>query len=275
MKSSKIHLILFILTIFTTLWVGAEHSGVDVINNPLLIYKGIPFSFSLLTILLVHELGHYLMTKRHRVRATLPYFIPAPSIFGTFGAFIKMESNFRDRKILLDIGATGPLAGFLVAVPFTIIGLNLSEVRITEALHGYSLGSSLLFSFLINITLGNIPDNANIILNPVAFAGWIGLLVTSLNLIPIGQLDGGHLSYAIFGEKHYLVSNITLIVLIIMGIHTWQGWLFWAMLLIVMGLRHPSPLNPFIPLDKKRKWIGILTCVIFIITFTPFPIKYV
>ncbi len=275
MKRIRIHLILFIFTLFTTLWVGAEHQGIDILKNPLLIYKGIPFSFSLLTILLVHELGHYFMSKRHRVKATLPYFIPAPSIFGTFGAFIKMESNFRDRRILLDIGATGPIAGFLVAIPFTIVGLKLSEIKMAGSFHGYGLGSSLLFSLLVRITLGDIPDNANVILHPLAFSGWIGLLVTSLNLIPIGQLDGGHLSYAMFGERHYLISHISLILLLILGIHTWQGWLFWAMLLILMGLRHPSPMDPFMPLDNKRKMVGVLTILIFVLTFTPLPINYI
>jgi membrane-associated protease RseP (regulator of RpoE activity) len=197
-----INIILFIVTMATTLLAGALHTGVNIFENPEQIFRGIPFSFSLMGILMAHELGHYLIAKKHGLNVTLPYFIPAPPfIIGTFGAFIKIRSAVRDRRMLLDVGAAGPLVGVVVSIPFLILGLWLSEVKAVQGQTGANLGSSLFLSFLSWIIFGPVPEGYDIILHPVGFAGWIGLLVTSLNLLPIGQLDGGHVAYALLGEK--------------------------------------------------------------------------
>ncbi len=273
----RINIILFIVTLFTTTYAGALMS----VENPGLalsqIYKGLPFSVTLLLILLFHEFGHYFMAKKHRVEATLPYFIPAPSIIGTFGAIIKMRSPLYSKKSLLDIGAAGPLAGVVVAIPAVIIGLRLSEIQpVSQLQGGISLGSSLLFSFLSRFAVGNIPDNYDIILHPMAFAGWIGLLVTMLNLLPVGQLDGGHVAYAVLGrQRHRMASYVILPILFILGIRAWQGWLIWCVLLLfVMGTKHPPTMDDYLPLDPRRKFIGWLALVLFVLTFTPVPFSF-
>jgi membrane-associated protease RseP (regulator of RpoE activity) len=198
-----LHLVLFFFTLLTTITVGALHAGADILSEPYKIYKGIPFAFSLMIILLSHEFSHYFASKYHGVKATLPYFIPAPTIIGTFGAFIKMKSPIITRKALIDIGASGPIAGFIFSVVAAVIGLNMSQiVSVTKSDGGLNLGDSLLFSFLSRSILGIVPAGHDVLLHPVAFAGWIGLFVTSMNLIPVGQLDGGHIAYALLGERH-------------------------------------------------------------------------
>jgi membrane-associated protease RseP (regulator of RpoE activity) len=269
-----VNISLFLLTVFTTLLAGALHEGVDPLRNPENILKGIPFSFSLMGILLSHELGHYLTARKHGLNVTLPYFIPAPPfpfIIGTFGAFIKMRSPVSDRKMLLDVGATGPLVGVAVSIPFLILGFRLSEVRIVQGQMGLTLGSSLLLYLISWLVVGPLPAGFDIVLHPVGFAGWIGLLVTSLNLIPIGQLDGGHVAYALLGEKQNRISKYVFLALLILGIFGWPGWLFWSLLLFIMGFRHPPPLHGWVSLDQKRKVIGWLTVGIFILTFIPVP----
>ncbi len=270
----KLNLFLFLVTIASTVIAGALQEGVNPLKNLPGVIKGIPFAFSLMSILLSHELGHYLMSKKHGVKATLPYFIPAPSFIGTFGALIKMQSPVRDRKALLDIGAAGPLVGVAISIPFIIIGLRLSEVRVTEVTEGAMLGSSLLLSFLTHVTLGSLPENYSIIIHPMAFAGWIGLLVTSMNLLPVGQLDGGHVAYAIFGERQERLGRLAPFALMALGFFSWSGWFIWAILLMIMGPKHPPPLDFKTPLDKKRKIIGGITFVIFLLTFTPVPFAY-
>jgi membrane-associated protease RseP (regulator of RpoE activity) len=271
------HVILFILTLITTTLAGVMLNGVAPWEEPGKIYIGLPFSLTLLFILLVHEFSHYFMSRKHHVSATLPYFIPAPSIIGTFGAIIKMKPPIPDRRALIDIGASGPIGGFVIAVIASIVGLNLSDVipveEVQQMQEGMALGSSLLFSFLTKITLNVDPDKYEIILHPVAFAGWIGLLVTALNLLPIGQLDGGHITYALFGERHAMISRITIPALVIMGLLSWMGWLIWAGLMIIIGYRHPPVVYPMIELDKGRRLIGWASLVIFILTFTPVPIS--
>jgi membrane-associated protease RseP (regulator of RpoE activity) len=258
----------------TTLLAGAMLSGVIPWQNPEKIYLGLPFSLTLLFILLTHELSHYFMSCRHNVSATLPYFIPAPSIIGTFGAIIKMQPPIPDRRSLIDIGASGPIGGFIVAVIAVIIGLNYSEIKSVEELRGgISLGSSILFYFLTKIVLNIDPDKYDILLHPVAFSGWIGLLVTSLNLLPIGQLDGGHITYALFGEKHQWVSKGTIPILVVLGILYWSGWIIWAFLLVLIGYRHPPVVYPTIELDRRRKLMGWVCFIIFILTFTPMPVR--
>lgn len=273
-KFPFLHLILFILTLLSTLTVGAMQSGVDLLKEPGKIYKGLPFALTLMTILLSHELSHYFASKKHGVKATLPYFIPAPTIIGTFGAFIKMKSPIISRKSLIDIGASGPIAGFIVSVAATVIGLQMSEVVSVRHMAGsLNLGDSILFSFLSRIILGTTPADADILLNPVAFAGWIGLFVTSMNLIPVGQLDGGHIAYALLGEKHARLSFLLVIVMTLLGLLFWEGWFIWAVLLLVLGLRHPPVLYWEVPLDPGRRFIGWLALVILILTFIPVPFK--
>lgn len=273
-KLTRIHVLLFILTFMTTMCAGALLNGIIPWEQPEKIYLGLPFSLTLLLILLTHEMSHYIASRMHNVSATLPYFIPAPSIIGTFGAIIKMKPPIPDRRSLIDIGASGPIGGFIVAVIACIAGLHLSEVRPTgEIQEGIAFGSSLLFTFLSKIVLNIDPEKYDIILHPVAFAGWIGFLVTSLNLLPIGQLDGGHIIYALFGENHEWISKVTLPVLVLLGIFLWPGWLIWAVLMIVLGYRHPPVVYPHIQLDRNRKIIGWVSFIIFILTFTPMPVQ--
>jgi membrane-associated protease RseP (regulator of RpoE activity) len=266
-----INIILFLLTIVSTLVAGTLQQGINPLENPCSIWRGIPFSFTLLMILGAHEFGHYFMSRRHHIDVTFPYFIPAPSFIGTFGAFIKMKSPIMDRRILLDVGAAGPLAGLVVAVPVLLVGLSLSEIRVESVETGMTLGSSLFFSLLSWIVHGSIPDEANLILHPIAFSGWIGLLVTCLNLLPVGQLDGGHVAYAVLGTRQRLLAKGVIVILLLLGIFGWSGWLVWAGILIIMGTNHPPVIYDWIPLDKRRMNIGWVTLAIFVLTFTPAP----
>jgi membrane-associated protease RseP (regulator of RpoE activity) len=276
-KFPFLHLFLFILTLFSTLVAGAMQTGTDILKEPEKIYKGLPFALTLMTILLGHEFSHYFASRKHNTKATLPYFIPAPpliSIIGTFGAFIKMKSPIVTRKALIDIGASGPIVGFIISVIVSIVGLSLSKVvAIRETEGALRLGDSLLFSFLSNISLNYQTGSQDILLHPVAFAGWIGLFVTSLNLIPVGQLDGGHIAYALLGEKHVYLSKILVLVMVPLGLLLWAGWAIWAVLLLILGLRHPPVLYREASLDPKRRFIGWLALVIFILTFIPVPFK--
>jgi membrane-associated protease RseP (regulator of RpoE activity) len=271
-----INILFFLLTLLTTLVAGSLQQGINPLETPWLLWQGIPFSFTLMIILAAHELGHYLMAKRHGIKVTLPYFIPAPSIIGTFGAFIRMKSPLLDRRMLLDVGAAGPLTGIIVAVPVLFIGLWLSEFvpGATPPAGGIILGKSLLFSIISWIVHGYVPDELNLILHPIAFSGWIGLLVTCLNLLPVGQLDGGHVAYAIFGSGQRTVAVIVFAVLLMLGLTGWSGWLVWAVILLVMGLNHPRVAYEWIPLDHGRKVIGWVTLAIFVLTFTPMPFEF-
>lgn len=266
-----LNIFLFIITVATTLIAGALQEGVNLLEQPTSIWRGIPFSFTLLLILGTHELGHYVMSKKHRVDVTLPYFIPAPSFIGTFGAVIKMKSPMLDRKTLLDVGVAGPFAGMIVAIPVLVVGLLLSDIVPHTGKEGIRLGSCILFSSLNWIVNGPMPDNANLMLHPVAFSGWIGLLVTSLNLIPAGQLDGGHVAYAVFGAKQRIVAKVFMGVLLLLGVVGWSGWLVWFILLLFLGIHHPPVVYDWIPLDRKRKIAGVIALGVFIITFMPKP----
>ena len=270
-----LHLGLLLATVVTTVIAGALQQGVNPLETPGLLYRGIPFSFTLLLILGTHEMGHYLVSRRHHLDVTLPYFIPAPPIpfiIGTFGAFIRIRSPIKDKRALLDVGCAGPLTGVLVSIPVIFIGLKLSAVTVMggggETL---TLGEPLLFKLLSWLALGSMTPEQNVILHPVAFAGWIGLLVTALNLIPVGQLDGGHVAYALFPDYHRSISLGVLGLLVVCGVIFWQGWLFWAVLLAFLGWRHPPPYQFWVPLDRRRRVLGIITIVVFVLTFTPAP----
>ena len=270
-----LHLGLLLATVITTVIAGALQQGVNPLETPELLSKGIPFSFTLLLILGAHEMGHYLVSRRHRLDVTLPYFIPAPPIpfiIGTFGAFIRIRSPIRDKRALLDVGCSGPLIGVLVSIPVILIGLKLSTVTVMgggeETL---TLGEPLLFKLLSRLALGPMTPEENVILHPVAFAGWIGLLVTALNLIPVGQLDGGHVAYALFPEYQRYISLGSIGLLVVCGVLFWSGWLLWAVLLVFLGWRHPPPYEFWVPLDRRRRVLGIITIVVFGLTFSPAP----
>lgn len=271
--SYGIHVVLFVATVFTTLLAGALLEGAHPLRNPASIAKGIPFSFTLMAILLTHEMGHYLTARHYGVPASLPYFIPAPPVpflIGTFGAFIRMRSPILRKQAVLEIGASGPIAGFVVAIVAVFIGLNLSQVVSETPSSTIKLGAPLAFNFLSGILL-DVPEGSDVLLHPVAFAGWIGLFVTALNLIPIGQLDGGHVVYALVGERHKIVSIGMIGVLLIMGFLGWPGWYFWAFLTAILGVRHPPMVDPESVLGPKQKLIGWACLVIFVLTFTPNP----
>jgi len=267
-----VNIALFLTTILTTLLAGALLAEVNPLSDPRLIYKGIPFSFSLISILLSHELGHYLMSRRHGVDATLPYFIPAPTLIGTFGAVIKIKSNLPDRRALLDIGAAGPIVGFVVSIPFLVVGLRMSEVTHGMA-EGMTFGTSLMLEFVASNLFPDVPEGHVINLHPVALAGWLGLLVTMMNLLPMGSMDGGHIAYALFGKWHYHISRVMVVILVVMGTYGWFGWAVWGILNLFFGLRHPPPMHPEIPLDGKRKLVAAVSVIILILTFVPTPIS--
>jgi membrane-associated protease RseP (regulator of RpoE activity) len=270
----RLHLILFILTFISMLGAGALQRGIDPFAEPSRIVEGLPFALSLMLILLSHEFSHFFASHAHHTKATLPYFIPAPSIIGTFGAFIKMKSPIITRKALIDIGASGPVVGFVFSVIASVVGLRLSSVVALEPGEGMlSLGDSLLFLALAKLTQGVLPEGHDIVLHPVAFAGWIGLFVTSLNLIPIGQLDGGHIVYALLGELHRKLSIALVAVLAMAGALYWPGWLVWACMMVVLGMKHPPVLFWETPLDPSRKMLGWSALVIFVLTFTPRPFQ--
>jgi membrane-associated protease RseP (regulator of RpoE activity) len=201
---------------------------------------GLLFSISLLLILGAHEFGHYWASKKNSVLSTLPYFIPAPPMFiaGTFGAFIQIKQRIPNRRVLMEIGAAGPIAGFVVALPMLALGLYLSRVTPSVAMGGVSFGSSFILNLFSEVILGVDPSSPfiNIHLHPFAFAGWIGMLVTALNLMPVGQLDGGHIIYALFPDKHRLIGKLFFVALFPLG-YFWPGWFFWAVMIVLMGFK--------------------------------------
>ena len=241
---------------------------------------GVPYAFALLAILLAHEFGHYALARVHDVDATLPFFIPAPPFFfiGTLGAFIRMRSMPRDRKALFDVGAAGPWAGIIVAVPLLAIGLALSEVRPAMPSPGgdFLLGESLLLRAMMWLVLGVSSSDVTIMLHPIALAGWVGLLVTALNLMPVGQLDGGHIVYAALGARwHRWISLGTVTALVVLVAGGATSWLVWAVLLLALGLRHPRIVDNDTPLDPGRRYAAAASLLLFVLTFMPEPLRLV
>jgi len=277
-KISISHVILFFLTVASTFLAGAIMQGANILANPTTILQGAPFSVTLILILGTHEFGHYYFAQKHNVDATFPYFIPAPPflfLIGTFGAFIKIRSVITDRSALLQIGAAGPIAGFIVAIPSLFIGLKLSSVfDKSSGFNGITLGDSLLMKAMIWITHPGLNENQDVLLHPIAFAGWIGLLVTMLNLLPVGQLDGGHISYAMFGKKQNYIARLSLIALAFLSFFS-LNWLIWGLLIfLLMRFTDHPPISDFNkPLSKGNKLIGYLCLLIFIICFIPAPFK--
>ena len=275
-------IVLFLLSVFTTLWAGAYATRSNpkegplqfLLGDPAALLKGLPFAGTLLGILVTHEFGHYLFSRIHRVPASLPLFIPGPPHFiGTFGAVIRMRSPILSRRALFDIGVAGPIAGFVVAVVALVIGLSLSKVVTNEAVYGLHLGEPLLLQFVSWLVLGPLPQGYDVVLHPVGFAAWFGLFVTSLNLIPIGQLDGGHVAYALWGPRQRTVALAMLPILLVLGFMPggWPGWFLWAGMAGLVGLGHPPVRDPRTALGRTRIWVGWGALAIFVLTFAPIP----
>lgn len=248
------------------------------IADPNLVKSGLTFSIALLTILTAHEMGHYLACRYYGVRATLPFFIPAPPLFltGTFGAFIKMKSPIPSRRALFDIGLAGPLAGFVTLLPIALGGL-LSLQPAPPHLAGEAIifNDPLLFQMIAKFTGANL---ANASPNPFYMAAWIGLLVTSLNLMPVGQLDGGHGTFAVFGQHaHKLIGRLAFVTVAVMSVlgFIWHGspsgFLYTVLLAVMLKVRHPAP-EEMEPLGRGRIVVGIITVIVFALSFVPFPI---
>ncbi len=276
---------LFGLTVFTTLWAGAYQDHPNLFHpfrgawellteRPGELVNGIPFAATLLLILVTHELAHYLYSKRHRVPASLPLFIPGLPLFvGTFGAIIRVRGQIVERKALFDIGISGPLAGFVVALVALVVGLHWSQVEIgISSTSPFYVGRSILIDWCIAFVFGDLPRGASVNLHPIAEAAWFGLFVTCLNLIPIGQLDGGHVAYALWGGRQRIIAFWVIPVLLVLGYLGWQGWWLWVFLSALLGVGHPPIPDPASPLGSTRIWLGRATVLLFFLIFTPFPI---
>ncbi|MEW5871137.1 MAG: site-2 protease family protein [Chloroflexota bacterium] len=306
-----VNLVLFLLTLVSVIFAGALYTydgpvPDDTAKLLALILrslpKGVPFALSLLAILVSHEFGHYLAGRFHKTHVTLPYFIPFPiSPFGTMGAFIQLKEPPKNKRILLDIGIAGPIAGLVVAIPILLYGLSLSKLSPILLKPGEGLqleGNSLLYLLAKYIVFGQwlpatkdyyglhplvywvryfftsqpLPIGAmDVMIHPVAWAGWAGLLVTALNLIPAGQLDGGHVVYVMLGKRTHFLLPYILAALVLLGF-VWSGWWLWAFLIFLLGRLHAEPLDQITALDPPRKLVAILGIVIFILVFTPVPL---
>jgi membrane-associated protease RseP (regulator of RpoE activity) len=302
--------LLYILTILSTLFVGATWSDQVPANADLgwiltHLWIGWPFALSLMTILTGHELGHYFAGRFYKVPVSLPFFIPIPvPPFGTMGAFIVMKGRTVNRRQMLTVGAAGPLVGFVLAVPILVLGLSLSSVEPMAAPEPGSMvfleGNSILYLLLkfgvfgqvlpgsglattlqralgdgVAALLGTFPIDSgyDVFVSPVALAGWAGLLVTALNLIPVGQLDGGHVLYSLVGQRAKVLTWPIIALLLVLGIVFWQGWLLWAFLIFFFGQSHPDPLDDVTRLDRPRKLVAIAVLLIFVLTFAPLPMR--
>jgi len=283
------NLLLFLATLFSVLLVGTELAINQIAStNPALaaqlvdrifleLWRGLPYALSILLILGAHELGHYFAARRHHLAVTLPYFIPLPiiSLFGTMGAFIQLRQPMKNRKMLLDVGAAGPLTGLIFAVPILLIGLTQTHL-IPIAPGGFYEGDSLLYAGAKILLFGRfVPDGeVDVCINcsQLAWAGWTGLLVTALNLIPIGQLDGGHVLYSLIGERARRLYFPLLAVMIALVLVT-DVWLIWVVLLLFFGRVYATPLDMITPLDNRRRWIAILALVVFVLIFVPAPLQ--
>ncbi len=297
------NIILFVLTVLSVMLAGAQpESGMpdDFVGQILLLAKSIftgwPFALSLLGILLTHELGHYFMSRYHKTPATLPYFIPLPfSLLGTMGAAIIMRATPKNKRVLFDIGVAGPIAGLVVAIPVLFLGLSLSTLgTIDPNPNRFLEGNSLIYLFAKFVTFGKLLPSPlepqgilywlqyfftgrpvpfgglDVFIHPVAFAGWAGLLVTALNLIPAGTLDGGHVIYALFGSKARKAFPFIIGILIALGTF-WNGWWLWAVILFWLGRVNAEPLDQITTLDPPRRLLAFAMIIVFVLVFMPVP----
>jgi len=257
MRRNTIHFILFLMTVASTWLTG-----------------GLSYSIAIMLILLGHEMGHYFMSRRHGMRATLPFFLPFPfSPFGTLGAVIRMESTVSSRKALFDTGVAGPLMSLILSIPAIAIGLKLSVLIPTSQIKEGTirLADPFLFTLIQRIVMGEVPENFDVMLHPIGYAGWVGLFVTALNLFPVGQLDGGHIAYALFGRWSRIIFIMAITAMAFITLFYNPGWILMLILMILFGFRHPTPIDDQTPLDGKRKWIGGLMFLTFLLSFTPAP----
>ena len=298
-----VHLALFLATVGTTLWAGFWLSPLAPLGPSVarVLQGGLPFAAALVAILFSHEMGHYVLARRHRVDTTLPYFIPVPFGAGTLGAVIRIRSALPSRRATLEIGAAGPIAGFVVAVPLLLLGLARSEVRTVAAAVGaspaspfaalrawaqgqevfgadlgvHAYGDSLVTWAAQRLVFGPLPPSSEVFVHPVAFAAWLGLLVTTLNLVPLGQLDGGHVLYALLGRRWArIASEGVSAALLAAGIFLSWNWLFWWLLTrLVVGVRHPPALVEE-PLPAGHRALALLSLLLFAVTFVPVPIAF-
>ena len=244
----------------------------QIVRSPAVLLNGLPFSLAIMTILLGHEMGHYLTCRYYGIDATLPYFIPAPTLVGTMGAFIRIKSPIQHRAALLEVGIAGPIAGFVLAIPTLVIALAKSGyVAPDPSGLGIELGEPLIFKAMEAIMGKTPPPGMAINLHPIGIAAWFGFFATALNLLPVGQLDGGHVSYALFGRIHKRISQAFLFTLIPLGLFYWQGWLLWTTVLLLIGFRHPVTLDDSVPLSKRHVWLGWIALAMFVLCFTPMP----
>jgi membrane-associated protease RseP (regulator of RpoE activity) len=285
-----LHVLLLLLTIGSTTLAGIRIYASflsDFANLPVDLSLGtltagaLWYSGTILAILGCHELGHYFACRYYDVDASLPFFLPFPFLFtGTMGAFIKIREPIRSKRMLFDIGIAGPIAGFLVALPALFLGLAMSSVDKLPAVlppGSVNLGEPLLFKLASWTIWGPIADGYSINMHPVAFAAWFGLFATALNLFPIGQLDGGHVSYAVFGRLSTYVTMAMIGVAIGLAFFSVSSWIAWTVLMIVMlfmfGARHPRTLDEHVPLDRTRTLLAVFALIMFVLCFTPAPIE--
>ncbi len=273
-----LHWLLLAATVATTTWAGALHQGLDPLREPAALAHGLPYSLGLMLILGVHELGHYFTARRHGMDVTPPFFIPVPFALGTFGAFIRMRSQPESRRALFDVAVAGPLAGLAVAVPALVLGLRSSQViagapEELAAGAGTSVASSLMFAAAAKLALGaELGAGHALRLSPLAFAGWLGLFVTALNLLPIGQLDGGHAARAMLGDRAgRAVSNVAMWSLVLLGLFVWPGLLMWAVIVFFLAGRGLPPADDLTPLPAARWALGLLTFALLVSLLLPLP----
>ncbi len=286
-RKVAVNAVLFGLTVVSTFvggcvfWgAGFVHAGqadagtlsLRTVLEPKVMGLGLLYAAVLMTILIGHELSHYLTCRRHGIDATLPYFIPAPGLIGTFGAFIRIKSPVGRKQQFFDIGASGPLAGFLLATAAIFAGLAFSKTAVLAPGQAIELGDPLLIKLAVRLFFPHVPAGSQIILHPVGVAGWVGLLVTALNLIPMGQLDGGHIAYAVAGRHAKAVSRLALAGLVLLSIFCYAGWLIWVAVILIIGARHPAVFDEGAPLSAGRKILAVCIVVIFALSFIPAPI---
>jgi membrane-associated protease RseP (regulator of RpoE activity) len=283
------YVLLFLATVASTTFAGQLHYASFIVefsgrqlglSGWALFVRGMWYSASILAILGTHELGHYFACRYYRVNASAPYFLPMPFLLtGTLGAFIRIREPIPTKRALFDIGIAGPLAGFLVAVPVLLVGMYLSTVvEVPKTFSGdvYEFGEPLLFKFASWLTFGPIPEGHTVNMHPMTFAAWFGMLATALNLFPIGQLDGGHIAYAVFGRRSTLITVVMVLVLVGLTFVS-LSWLVWAALTVGMlvfgGPHHPPVWDEHIPLDRERQYLAIVALVVFVLCFTPAPLE--
>ncbi len=281
-----LHALLLGLTFVSTTIVGGLFAGdlpneltqlplLHLIVQPLFIIQGLKFSVPLLIILFCHEMGHYLTCRAYGLRATPPFFIPFPLGIGTLGAVIRIKEPIRNKQQLLDVGVAGPLAGFVALIPFLVYGIAASRVTTLPTDHGYLLfGEPLAFTIVSNLLHPALAEGKDLVLHPTGMAAWIGLLVTALNMLPFAQLDGGHITYAMFGRWHRRAVWPLLAVLVGLGFF-WIGWWIWAVIAAVLGVRHPRMWDEDRPLDRRRWVLGLLALAVFALSFAPQPVTIV